>query len=152
MYIRRSEMLIQTLVSFDRTTSNFSNISNNVDFILEGVNEESTSFSSESDSVSDVTSTSDLALTQAIRVTAAFFWPDVDSNLPLAIWPFVGSSHILRGIWLWQNDSGFLKILKIFFFWASIVWHLEMFFSSASFRCPWPSIDDIQEIYFEAKE
>ena len=89
-------MLIQTLVSFDRTTSNFSNISNNVDFILEGVNEESTSFSSESDSSSDDTSTSDLALTQAIRVTAAFFWPDVDSNLPLAIWPFFGSSHILQ--------------------------------------------------------
>ena len=31
-------------------------------------------------------------------------------------------------------------------------WHLEMFFSSASFRCPWPSIDRIQEINVKTKK
>src|ERR1044072_9915191 len=60
MYARRSEVLIQSLV-FYQTASNFSNISNNVAFNLEGVNKEDTSSSSESNSSSDDSSASDSA-------------------------------------------------------------------------------------------
>src|ERR1044072_5165839 len=71
MYTRRSNVLILTLV-FDQTTSNFSNISNNVAFNLEGVNKEDTLSLSRFDSSS--------LLESDLLLSSPWFWPSEHSQ------------------------------------------------------------------------
>src|ERR1044072_1465996 len=67
-----------------------------------------------SDLVSDAVPSSDSSLALVIRMTATLFWPDVDSVLPLAIWPLLNLLTFCRRcdseqvFWLFEDSDDLL--------------------------------------------